>query len=128
MAQKEQKIQITKYYCDICKNELGSKPNFPRCSICGRELCKKCMRYDPTNHGDYPGAWCKICLQLWETKYERLLEKVENECWDKECKIMSRLKKESKNETDSEKQFYNNYFFFMRNHPLWRNFMTNKKK
>jgi len=32
--------------------------------MCRKDICKKCLTYDPNDHGDYPDAYCTKCWEL----------------------------------------------------------------
>lgn len=90
---KEQMRTITQYYCDICKELLGTtlyKKNV--CDICERHCHNNwtCGSDHPEDHGDYPRTLCRICLDLYNTLMlpllaehesleETLLESIKNE-------------------------------------------------
>lgn len=53
---KVEQVKVS-YTCDIC----GVHSTGRGCSICGRHVCDKHTKYDPTDYGDYPDSFCTEC-------------------------------------------------------------------
>lgn len=67
-AGREEVIQYA-YICDLCKKGYrhGSV-----CSICGRDICTNCTKFDPRDMGDYPSKYCNECFDIGEKYLERI--------------------------------------------------------
>lgn len=65
-AEPERTEEKTVRLCDICQKHYW----YRECLICNRDVCKSCSLPDPTNLGDYPGTWCRRCMELWQAKYK----------------------------------------------------------
>lgn len=82
------KEEITKYLyrCDICGKDSVHRRV---CSICGRDICYDCTRFEPRDMGDYPAKYCIECFDIGkkyldkisveQEKFDATVEKLENE-------------------------------------------------
>ena len=80
---KEEIIKYS-YICDLCGKETG---NHRVCSICERDLCSSCTKFDPRDIGDYPSVYCDNCFQIGrkyldqisieQERFDTIIEKIE---------------------------------------------------
>lgn len=93
-AGKEEIIKYS-YVCDIC----GKGTEHHRiCSICGRDLCSSCTKFDPRDMGDYPEKFCDQCFNIGrkyldrfsveQEKFDTLIEEIEQEWRDEAIKAV----------------------------------------
>lgn len=68
-GKEEIKIIKYSYKCDICGKETTSRRN---CSICSKDICTDCTRYDPRDMGDYPEKYCAYCFNIGEKYLEQI--------------------------------------------------------
>ena len=91
------------YICDLC----GKGTEHHRvCSICSRDLCSNCTKFDPRDMGDYPEKYCYNCfkvgdkylrqISIEEEKCETIVEKLEQE-WRDEALESIKSTEEGKN-------------------------------
>jgi hypothetical protein len=67
-AGKEEIIKYS-YICDVC----GKGSDHHRvCSICGRDICFNCTKFDPRDIGDYPSIYCDHCFQIGQKYLDRI--------------------------------------------------------
>lgn len=88
----EEVIQYA-YICDLCKK--GYKHGSV-CSICDRDICISCTKFDPRDMGDYPSMYCNDCFAIGEKyidrinaeeeKHSTVIEKIEQEWKDEALK------------------------------------------
>lgn len=97
-AKPAKKKEVVKIYCDFCNATLpdhGSYGWYPRCTLCGRDTCRKHNHPDPHEYGDYPDWFCDICLDLrynvYQNDYLEMVGRHEKE----EEKFMKMLKEKS---------------------------------
>jgi hypothetical protein len=78
------------YFCDLCGKGMRY---YGTCSMCGRDICKKCTEYDERDNGDYPNKYCKECWEIgrifreleeivrneFEMKLEEMLEEIQKQ-------------------------------------------------
>lgn len=98
-AGKEEIIKYV-YRCDLCENETI---HHRTCSICGRDICPACTRFDPRDRGDYSEKYCDICFNIGgkyleqmskeEEKYDAIIENLEQEWRDEAIKAVNASKK-----------------------------------
>lgn len=95
--------KVTYFVCDLCGKEIKESNNtgfcgyrpIGKCLRCKREVCEKCTHYETDPCSDYVDRYCKICWELYEKKYEAILDKGQSK-WNKlKSKIESDWKKES---------------------------------
>lgn len=67
-AGREEVIQYA-YICDLCKKGYRHGSN---CSICGRDICSSCTKFDPRDMGDYPSKYCDSCFKVGEKYLEQI--------------------------------------------------------
>lgn len=89
---KEEIIKYS-YICDIC-----GKGTEHHCSICGRDLCSSCTKFDPRDIGDYSDKYCGQCFHIGQIyldriiieqeKFDDLIEKLEQEWRDEAIKAV----------------------------------------
>lgn len=80
---KEEVIKYS-YICDLCGNGTG---NNRVCSICGRDMCSGCTKFDPRDMEDYPSVYCDYCFQIGrkyldqisieQERFDTIIEKIE---------------------------------------------------
>lgn len=76
-SSREEVIKYS-YTCDLC----GRGPISQRiCSICGRDICSTCTKFDPRDTGDYPAKYCDNCFQIGKKYLEQI--RIEEEKFDK---------------------------------------------
>ena len=90
-----EEVIIYSYICDFCGN--GTE-HHRVCSICGRDLCSDCTKFDPRNIGDYPEKFCINCFQIGQKyidqinieqeKFDALIERLEQEWRDDAIKAL----------------------------------------
>jgi hypothetical protein len=98
-AGKEEVIKYS-YICDICGNETS---HHRICSICSRDICSDCTKFDPRDTGDYPEKYCDSCfnigkkyldqISIEEEKYDVIIENLEQEWRDEAIKAVKGDKK-----------------------------------
>ena len=66
------KIEIIEYSykCDLCGKETISSRI---CSICGRNICSSCTKFDPRDIGDYPTKYCLSCFEVGEKYLDQIV-------------------------------------------------------
>ena len=95
-AGKEEIIKYS-YICDLCGKETG----YHRvCSICGRDICSSCTKFDPRDMGDYPEKYCESCFNIGqkylgqisaeEEKCDVIVENLEQEWRDEATKVLKK--------------------------------------
>ena len=83
--------------CDFCKKER----KVTKCKICDRDICtygyypEHCAKADPTDDGDYPDKYCPICFKLRFETYREEINQIEEEAFNKEDNVISKIKEES---------------------------------
>lgn len=91
-AGKEEVIRYS-YICDLC----GKGTERHRvCSICGRDLCSSCTKFDSRDMGDYPENYCSHCfkvgykylgqIEVEQEKFDRIVEELEQRWKDEAIK------------------------------------------
>lgn len=91
---KEEVIKYS-YICDLC----GKGTEHHRvCSICGRDICSSCTKFDPRDMGDYPEKYCDSCFNIGrkyldristeQEKFDVLIEEIEQEWRDEAIKVV----------------------------------------
>jgi hypothetical protein len=83
-------------YCDICSDEIqpytyGYGKRGSECTVCGRDMCRDCSKYDPDELGDYPDRYCTFCFSLFIPARAKMNERH----WKEEEKLEAKIKKES---------------------------------
>lgn len=73
----KEEIIIYSHRCDVCGKEPISRMT---CSICGRDICYDCTRFNPREMGDYPTKYCISCFKVGEKYLEQT--RIENEKFD----------------------------------------------
>jgi len=87
---KEEVIKYS-YICDIC----GKGTEHHRvCSICGRDLCSSCTKFDPRDMGDYPDKFCGQCFEIGQKYLDRI--GIEQEKWRDEAMKAANIDKEKR--------------------------------
>lgn len=90
-AGKEEIIKYC-YRCDLCGKDSSHRRT---CSICGRDMCSDCTRFEPRDViGDYPSRYCSDCFNIGkkyldiisteQEKFDATVERLENE-WREEA-------------------------------------------
>lgn len=100
---KAYKKEVKTYICDFCGYSIKSEGAIYTCSLCEKHACtgravgnaKHCMRWDPTEIGDYPDAFCPNCYNLKFGKYRSDLDKIENDYYNAKDALDERIKAES---------------------------------
>ena len=89
---KEETIEKTKYFCDICGQEIKNYSYGNKCIWCEIDMCDKCSVEEPCS-GDYPNRFCIYCYKEYMNYYEELnkiddmlLEKYKNIAIDRRKK------------------------------------------
>ncbi len=67
-AGKEDVIEYS-YICDLCKKSYryGS-----HCSICCRDICTSCTKFDPRDTGGHLSTYCNDCFAIGEKYIDRI--------------------------------------------------------
>lgn len=76
------------YGCDVCGTDMAKRYV---CCMCEKDLCRKCMIYNPEDTGDYPDVLCKECWDLgdeFRKERDRLEQKIDEAYakWHERCK------------------------------------------
>lgn len=72
----EEEVIKYSYICGIC----GKKTEHHRvCSICGRDLCSSCTKFNLRDMGDYLEKYCELCFNIGQ-KYLDQISIEEEKC------------------------------------------------
>ncbi len=100
IAGKEEIINYS-YKCDICGKTSSHRAT---CSICGRDICYDCTKFDPRDTWDYPEKYCNSCfnigqkyfhlINIEQERFDALIEKIEQEWKDEAIRLTKESKKD----------------------------------
>lgn len=81
------------YQCDLCGKASAHRIT---CSICDRDMCSDCTKFEPRDMGDYPSRYCSDCfnvgtkyldkISIEQEKFDATVEKLEKEWRDEAIK------------------------------------------
>lgn len=94
--------KVTETVCDFCQANLpdhGSFGWYPKCTLCGRDICRKHTKFDSPDSSDYPDNYCTICFDLRFVKYGDAWWKLQELHEKEEEEFLKLIKKESLNES-----------------------------
>lgn len=84
---------ITVHVCDVCGKDIHSGSY--TCRNCGRDMCGKCFRHDPEQHGDHLGLICDPCFALYNSAYRHRLWTLEADHENAEHALRDEWRRES---------------------------------
>lgn len=90
------------YICDSCGKESSHRRV---CSICNRDICYKCINFDPRDIGDYSEKFCADCFQIGkpylekmsveEEKFGAIIKEIEQDWRDEAIKKLKETKEQT---------------------------------
>lgn len=96
---KEEVVQYN-YGCDLCENVSSYQIT---CSICDRDICHNCTKFDPRDIEEYPRRYCNHCFSVGhkylgiisreQEKFDVLVEGLEQEWRDEAIGLIKKNKR-----------------------------------